>query len=67
MDSEQGILYKYFALSDYDSLITIGGKGNRSEGFLNPSHLSVQNRQTLYLLDDASQRIILLSPNFRLL
>ena len=67
VDSEKGILYKYFALNHYDSLITIGGKGNRSEGFLNPSHLSVQNRQTLYLLDDASQRIVVLSPSFRLL
>lgn len=67
VNNENGMLYKYFALADYDSMISIGGRGNREEGFLSPSHLSVQNRQTIYLLDEASQKIVVLSPSFRLL
>lgn len=67
VNQENGLLYKYFALNHYDSLLSLGGRGNRSEGFLSPSHLSVQNRQTLYLLDESAQTIFLLTPSFRLL
>jgi hypothetical protein len=67
LDLNQNRLYKYFALTNYDSAISLGGRGNREEGFLQAQKISVQNRQTLYLLDEGSQRILLFSINLRLL
>ncbi len=67
LDAETNKLYKFFALTGYDSSISIGGKGNRDEGLLQATKLSVYNRQTLYVLDEGSQRLLLFSPNFRLL
>lgn len=65
LDREQGQIYKYLYISDFDSSITIGGKSHRNEGFLNPVKLSVKNRQNLYVLDDVARRVILLNTNFK--
>lgn len=67
LDRENSKLYKYFALTAYDSLISLGGKGNRAEGLLSATKMSAHNRQALFVLDEGSQRLLLLNPNFRLL
>jgi hypothetical protein len=59
-------IYKYLKLAGYDSALVMGGKSVRSEGFLNPTQLSTRNRQSLYLLDEGLQRIILFNPNLKI-
>ena len=65
LDTQNSRLFKYIAQASYDSLITLGGKSVREEGLIQPIKFSGRNRQNLYVLDEASRRILLLSPNFR--
>ena len=65
LDRDNSRLYKYFAMTGYDSVLVIGGKANRIEGFLNPVEMVLRNRQNLFLLDDIERRIFLLNPNLR--
>ncbi|MFN0204623.1 MAG: hypothetical protein ACKVTZ_24115 [Bacteroidia bacterium] len=58
-------VFKYYANTQYDSSIFVGGKAGRSEGFLNLTQLSIPNRQTVYVLDEASRKIVLLNMNFQ--
>ncbi|RMG69816.1 MAG: hypothetical protein D6722_09540 [Bacteroidetes bacterium] len=65
LDQENSRLYKYLASTGYDSVLTIGGKANRIEGFLHPVEMVARNRQTLFLLDDIQRRLFMLNPNLR--
>ncbi len=67
LDTEGGKCYKYLALADFDSLISLGGRSNRNEGLLHPRRLVIRNRQNLYVLDDVQRRILHLNPNLGLL
>ena len=58
-------LFKYLSGSGFDSLISLGGKSVRQEGLIQPIKFSASNRQNTYVLDEASRRILVLSPNFR--
>lgn len=59
-------VYKYLYITQYDSSIFIGGQNQREEGFSNPAKLALNNRQSVYVLDDITRRIILLNTNFQL-
>ncbi len=66
LDSEQAVIYRLLSAYDYDSILFIGGRSNRLEGFVHPIKLSLQNRQALYVLDDAQARLVVLNPNLRI-
>ncbi|MEM6262378.1 MAG: hypothetical protein AAGI38_07720 [Bacteroidota bacterium] len=65
LDPDQNRIYRYFALSDFDSSIFVGGYGIREEGFLEPSLIKVRNRQETYVLDEGARRLVLLNTNFK--
>ena len=65
LESENHRIFKYFAQAEYDSVLTIGGKGINSEGLNFPTKLVVQNRQSTYLLDFQNRRILLLNVNLK--
>jgi len=65
LDSEQARMYRYLAAYEYDSVVFIGGRSNRAEGFAHPVDLDLQNRQSLYVLDDALNTLFLLNINFK--
>ena len=67
LSSDRTRLTKYFSAWNYDSLLVLGGKSHRSEGFLELCDLDVSNRQTIYLLDRGKQRISVLHPNLRVM
>ncbi|MCB9230345.1 MAG: hypothetical protein H6581_01670 [Bacteroidia bacterium] len=58
-------IYKYFHNTNYDSVLTIGGKGIKKEGFNYPSELDVQNRQNCFVLDYMNRRLLLLNTNLK--
>ena len=64
---EQTGITKYLAAYQYDSMLTIGGRSHRQEGFLEIIDMDVSNRQSVYVLDQGRQRISLLHPNLRVL
>lgn len=64
--SEKAKIYKYFAINQYDSCIIIGGRPSREEGFLHPTKISAKNRQTIFVLDEGTRRIVLLNTNFKI-
>ncbi|MEM9986916.1 MAG: hypothetical protein AAF804_17620 [Bacteroidota bacterium] len=66
LDSEQAVIYRLLSAYEYDSMLFIGGRSNRLEGFVHPIKLSLQNRQALYVLDDAQARLVVLNPNLRI-
>lgn len=66
LDSENAKLTKYFANTEFDSTLVIGGKSNRQDGFLHPIKIAQKNRLNLYLLDDVQRRIVLLTINFKI-
>ncbi len=66
LDREGARIYRYLAAYEYDSAVFIGGRSNRDEGLIHPVKLSLQNRQALYVLDDAQARLMVLNPNLRI-
>lgn len=56
-----------FASTDYDSVLSIGGRSHRQEGFLSPQKIALNNRQSLFLLDDVQRKITWLNPNLRVM
>lgn len=58
-------IHKVLAVNNYDSTLSIGGRGMRSEGFIHLTGIRVRNRQKLYALDDAQRRISVLNTNLR--
>lgn len=58
-------VHKLFARQDYDSLITVGGKGNGQEGFNFPEKIVCPNRQSLFVLDAQNRRIVMLNTNLK--
>lgn len=66
LSREELRIYKYLNITHYDSSIVIGGQSQREEGLSNPAKLDLNNRQSLYVLDDIARRIILLNTNFQL-
>lgn len=67
LNTRSTYLHKAFASFNYDTIQTIGGRSNRTEGFLHPVRIALKNRQNLYLLDDAQRRIALLNTNLKLI
>lgn len=76
VDGEQNIylvhedltsMTKYLAAYQYDSLLAMGGKSHREEGFLEIGAIDVSNRQSVFVLDQGRQRITLLHPNLRVI
>lgn len=76
VDGEQNIylihqdqtgITKYLAAYQYDSILTIGGRSHRQEGFLEIIDMDVSNRQSVFVLDQGRQRISMLHPNLRVL
>ncbi len=67
IDVNKTKVYKYLAAYQYDSVLSLGGKSHREEGFLEISSLDISNRQTGYILDEGRQRISLIHPNLRVL
>lgn len=67
IDQHKSKVYKYLAAYQYDSVLSLGGKSHREEGFLEIARLDVSNRQTGYILDEGRQRISLVHPNLRVL
>lgn len=61
----QNHLLKYLISTGYDSCIIAGGTNIRSEGFLNPTKIVVRNRQSVYVLDQGMQRIMLFNTNLK--
>lgn len=64
LNPEKGEIYKLLA-PDYDSTITAGGRGARTEGLLSPTKLEVFSRQRIFVLDEAQRRAVVLSANLR--
>jgi hypothetical protein len=60
-------LHKYFQMTKYDSVQTIGGKGIGEEGFNFPSKVSVPNRQSVFILDQMNRRLVQLNTNLKVL
>lgn len=60
-------IYKYLAAYQYDSVLSIGGRSHREEGFLDISDLDVSNRQLTIALDRGRQRVVFLHPNLRVM
>lgn len=58
---------KLLYTNHYDSIYCIGGKGSRSEGFLNLSKISSKNRQALYALDYGKRKILMLNTNLKVI
>lgn len=56
---------KYFAVSNYDSVQVIGGRGVAGEGFSQPEQLCATGRSEVYMLDYGNQRLVLLNANMR--
>lgn len=67
IDENRTKIFKYLAAYQYDSLLSLGGKSHREEGFLEIASLDISNRQTGYILDEGRQRISLIHPNLRVL
>jgi len=65
LDKENNRIHKYFQQMGFDSVLTMGGKRNSEEGFIQPIKLSIKNRQNLYVLDDAGRKVVLLNTNLR--
>jgi hypothetical protein len=59
-------LLKYLVNTGYDSCILAGGTNLRTEGFLDPSKIVVRNRQSVFVLDQGMQRIMLFNTNLKL-
>lgn len=64
LNPEEGFIHKVLA-PKYDSVITAGGRGVRTEGLLAPTRLEVLSRQRIYVLDEAQRRASVLSANLR--
>ncbi len=60
-------LYKYFEMTDYDSVQAIGGKGLGDEGFNFPSKITVPNRQSVFMLDQMNRRLVQMNTNLKVL
>lgn len=60
-------VHKLFAAQQYDSSITVGGKGNGAEGFNFPQKIICPNRQSLYVLDAQNRRIVMLNTNLKVI
>jgi hypothetical protein len=60
-------IYKYFEMTDYDSVQAIGGKGLGDEGFNFPSKISVPNRQSVVMLDQMNRRLVQMNTNLKVL
>lgn len=65
LDTQNNIIAKFFASTQYDSVFSIGGKSARKEGFMHLTHLSIKNRQSLYVLDEAARRVSMLNTNLK--
>lgn len=66
LDTEQARIFRFLKAYNYDSLVFIGGRSNRQEGLVHPVTMSLQNRQSLFVLDDAVGRLLVLNPNLRI-
>jgi hypothetical protein len=60
-------LSKYFRMTDYDSVQTIGGKGLGDEGFNFPNKITVPNRQSVFMLDQMNRRLVQMNTNLKVL
>ena len=60
-------LSKLLRATAWDSVITVGGKGIREEGFNFPTQFHVPNRQSLYVLDFQNRRLLKLNVNLKVM
>ena len=76
VDSEDNLLLlfpdesqvnRYLVDYHYDSVLTVGGKSNREDGFLQPVKMSIYNRQLLYVLDETQQKLSLLNKDLKVI
>lgn len=58
-------VHKRYAVSGYDSVAVVGGRGVGGEGFADPRGLQAVGRSEVYLLDYGNQRLVLLTANLR--
>lgn len=66
LDQGTQIIYKYLSSAKYDSSLSIGGLGNRENGFLEVQKIKLPNRQQLYVLDNALQEVAILNPDLKI-
>lgn len=64
---DEGILYKYLHVHQYDTAIFAGGISTRNGGFLHPKKLALKNRQDFYLLDDLGRKIVLFDKELKVI
>ncbi len=67
LSPEKRQIYKLLFASNYDSLIFLGGASAREDGLLHPIDIRSKNRQRIYVLDDASRKLILFNTNLKVL
>lgn len=67
LQTERHRLYKYFEMTQYDSVQAIGGKGLGDEGFNFPSKINVPNRQSVFMLDQMNRRLVQMNTNLKVL
>lgn len=60
-------IYKFFEMTEFDSIQVIGGKGIGEEGFNFPSKVTVPNRQSVFILDQMNRRLVQLNTNLRVI
>ena len=66
LDSKANKIYRYLSIANYDSALSIGGAGNRENGFLEIRKISLPNRQQLYVLDVSLQEVVILNPDLKI-
>jgi len=65
INPERACVYKYLAARKYDSVVVVGGRNVREDGFFHPAALCWPNRQSLYILDDVLRRLVLLNTDLK--
>lgn len=58
-------VFKLLRIANWDSIISVGGKGIREEAFNFPNYIHVPNRQSVYVLDFQNRRLIKLNVNLK--
>lgn len=62
---ETGFLRKYLQAYDFDSVLSIGGRGGKGESFSFPTQVRVQNRLNTWVLDQGNSRLVILNTNLK--
>ncbi len=67
LQTDRHRIYKYFKVTDYDSVQVIGGKGIGAEGFNFPTKITVPNRQSIWVLDQMNRRLVQMNTNLKVI